>query len=200
MSHDPDREAVLAAYADGLDAVGRAGRRVGDWDAPTPCGTWTALEVSGHVLAIIRYYLRLLDAMEDGRPMTHLPRGEDLAAMNSKDLAQLPEGGGAERVERFGELGSEHLRRLRDSEWGRTVGTWSGLGNMTVGEHAGVAVGEWHVHAWDLARASGGDHRPADAITVKQGQRVVLRATGPGDPWAAVLLGYGRDPHWAPTG
>jgi hypothetical protein len=38
------------------------------------------------------------------------------------------------------------------------------------------------------------DHRPHDVLTVARGQRVVFRATEAGDPWVAVLLGYGRDP------
>jgi len=205
------KSAVLACYAEGVAAIGALGARVSDWESPTPCGEWTALDLAGHLLAIVRYYHRLLDAVGVGRPLVGLPRGSDLAAMNANDLVELDVAGGSERVEIFCDLSEQHLRRLWDAEWDdgwdATLGTWSGLGDLTVGQHTGVAIGEWHVHAWDLARASGGDHRPNDALTIKKGQRPVGRLTdlagerGEGDEsdlWIAVLGAYGRDPEWRP--
>lgn len=195
----PARSAVLVAYADGVTAIRNAGSRVSDWDAETPCGRWTTLDLAGHLLAIGHYYHRLLDASSDGRPLVGLPRGDDLAEMNARDLAELEETEGPLRLERFTELAEHHLRRLHQADWDATLGTWDGLGDLTVGEHTGVATGEWHVHAWDLARASGCDHRPADALTVRNGQHVLNRALDSGDPWIAVLHGYERDPEWTPS-
>ena len=195
----PGKSAVLVSYADAVIAIRNAGSRVSDWDAETPCGTWTILDLAGHLLSIVRYYHRLLDASSDGRPLVGLARGDDLAEMNARDLAELEETGGPLRLERFSELAEHHLRRLRIAAWDETLGTWIGLGDLTVGEHTGVAIGEWHVHAWDLARASGYDHRPDDAFTVRKGQHVLNRATDPGDPWISVLHGYERDPDWAPS-
>jgi uncharacterized protein (TIGR03083 family) len=190
---------VLACYADGVSGFASAGRKVSDWRAPTPCGTWTTLELAGHLLAIARYYHRLLDASLAGTPITGLPRGDDLAAMNARDLSGLAESDGAERIGRFCELAETYRSRLEETEWDRVLGEWSGLGELTVGEHTGVALGEWNVHAWDLARATGGDHRPEDPILIAGGQGVVGRTidlTGSDDPWRAVLRAYGRNLGW----
>lgn len=193
-----ERDAVLSCYADAVAAMGRAGRRVVHWEEPTPCGTWRALDLAGHVLAIVRYYLRLLDAAQAGAPLSGLPRGAALAEMNTNDLTALAERSGPERIEGFTRLAHEHLDRVASADWALILGTWSGLGALTLGQHTGVAVGEWHVHAWDLSRAAGADHRPQDPATVAAGQWAVGRAVGPGDPWTGVLRAYERDPGWAP--
>jgi hypothetical protein len=191
-----DRSAVLACYGDGIAGIRSAGASVSDWDASTPCGQWTTLDIAGHLLSIVRYYHRLLDAVSIGRPEVDLPRAADLATMNARDLAELEVVGGVDRVQLFCELAEKHLSRVHQIDWDTTLGTWSGLGDLTVGQHTGIAIGEWHVHAWDLARASGTDHRPSDASTIRDGQQALHRATDPGDPWIAVLRGYGRDPAW----
>ena|ERR1700722_1819278 len=192
------RSPVLDSYADGVTAIANAGSQVSNWDAETPCGTWKTLDLAGHLLAIVRYYHRLLDASSEGHPIDGLPRGSELAEMNARDLDALVEMRGPERLEAFGELADLHLQRLHEASWDETLGTWAGLGPLTVGEHTGIAIGEWHVHAWDLARASGGDHTPADPRTVRDGQHIVRRAEEPGDPWLAVLRGYERNPDWVP--
>jgi len=74
------------------------------------------------------------------------------------------------------------------------LGEWDGLGELTVGEHTAVAVGEWHIHAWDLARSAGVDHRPADPITVAAGRAVLPEPLPAGDPWLATLTWSGRSP------
>jgi hypothetical protein len=40
---------------------------------------------------------------------------------------------------------------------------------VTVGGMAGAACAEWHLHAWDLARALGKDYRPADPDILLRG-------------------------------
>ena len=64
-----DRVRVLAAYDDGVRAVQAVAPRVSDWAAPTPCADWDAAALAGHLLAIARYYHRLLDAAMAGRPL-----------------------------------------------------------------------------------------------------------------------------------
>ena len=113
-----------------------------------------------------------------------------------EDLFGLPETGGPRRMEIFLDLAAAHLRRLGDVDWSMTLGEWSGLGPLTVGQHSGVAIGEWHVHAWDMARSIGAHHRPSDAMVVAEGNRIVRDVLVRGDPWLAVLDGYGRDPNW----
>jgi uncharacterized protein (TIGR03083 family) len=195
-SHDP----VLECFADGVRAIASAGRRVSDWEAPTPCGRWTILELAGHLLAIVNYYHRLLDASAAGYAIRDLPRGDDLAAMNARDLSELTESGGEERVAKFCEQAQRYRARLEETDWETVMGVWSGLGELTVRQHTGVVVGEWNVHAWDLARATGAEHRPEDPILIATGQGVVGRVVdlgGSRDPWTAVLLAYGRDPRWS---
>ena len=186
----------MASYRDALQAFGTLAPGIGDWDAQTPCGQWTLLDLSGHVLAIARYWHALLDAVQAGRHRVDLPRGDDLADMNARDLVGLDAVAGPERMDLFLEAARAHLQRITDAEWAITLGEWEGLGPLTIGEHSGVAIGEWHVHAWDMARSIGSDHRPEDAATVAEGNRVVRDVSAQGDPWRAVLAAYGRDPDW----
>jgi hypothetical protein len=195
----PDTRArIEASYGKALGAFRLLYPSVTDWDAPTPCGVWTLLDLSGHLLAIARYWLRLLDAAETGHPCVDLPRGRALGAMNARDLSSLPDSAGTSRMELFLDLAADHLRRIEAAEWEITLGGWSGLGPMTLGQHSGVAIGEWHVHAWDMARSVGAQHSPSDAVVVAQGNRIVRDISTKLDPWAAVLDGYERDPDWKP--
>jgi Mycothiol maleylpyruvate isomerase N-terminal domain len=192
----PARFDVLSSYDDGVAAIAQHSSHVVDWSARTPCAEWTANDLAGHLLSIVRYYHRLLDASLAGTPITGLPRGRDLADMNSADLGRLDDSTGTERISLFvssaGAYGTR-LAEIGDPGWWLTLGIWEGLGPLTVGQHAGIAIGEWHVHAWDLARVSGRDHHPADAPVVAQGQKVVGRVIEvQGDPWDLVLTGYGR--------
>lgn len=191
-----DHEVVIASYDAGVRAVERI-TSVTEWDAPTPCGEWRAVDVVGHLLAITLYYHRLLDAASAGEPLRDLPRGSELAAMNAADLDALTEADGDTRAREFVIQADAYADRLRSPQWTVTLGEWSGLGALTLAQHTGVVLGEWHVHAWDLARSAGLDHRPDDAVIVATGQEIVLRGTGPGDPWMNVLKDYGRDLDWA---
>lgn len=190
----PQREDVMAGYDDGLRAIERAVAEITDWTAATPCAEWRALDLAGHLLAIIEYYHRLLDAATAGHRRTGLPVGADLRAMNERDLAALPDNSGPERVTTFLVVARDYGRRLTEADWKETLGEWSGIGAMTIGEHTGLAVGEWHLHAWDLARCGGRDHRPADPATVAAGQAVLGALMPSGDPWVATLTWSGRRP------
>jgi uncharacterized protein (TIGR03083 family) len=199
-SNSGSQKRVLECYADGVRAISSAGGTVSDWENPTPCGRWTTLELAGHLLAIVSYYHRLLDASVAGSPIGDLPTGDDLAAMNARDLSGLAESGGEERITKFCELAERYRTRLEEADWDSVLGVWSGLGELTVGQHTGVALGEWNVHGWDLARATGAEHRPEDPILIANGQGAVGRVVDlevSGDPWIAVLVAYGRDPLWS---
>lgn len=193
---DGQRARVTFSYADALQAMRRLSPRITRWSAPTPCGRWSLLELAGHLLSIACYWHRLLDAAQTGRPFTALPRGRELAAMNARDLLELTETSGSRRMEQFIDLATNHLQRLEAADWELTLGSWSGLGSLTIGQHSGVAIGEWHVHAWDIARSIGDEHRPSDAQMVAAGNRVLRDLPNEDDPWLAVLAGYGRDVSW----
>lgn len=191
---DLQRNDVLAAFADGLHAVARAAAGVLDWSASTPCVRWRAVDLAGHLLAIAGYYSRLLDAAAAGRPSTGLPRGIDLQNMNDRDLAALPDASGPERIATFLSLARDYGHRLEAADWQQVLGQWNGLGPLTLAEHTGLAVIEWHLHAWDLARSAGHDHRPADPATVAAGRAVLPEPLPAGDPWLATLTWAGRVP------
>ena len=76
---------------------------------------------------------------------------------------------------------------------------------------AGAACAEWHLHAWDLARALGAEHRPADPAVVLAGWQAGMthlpaaipgpaRRGHPADPWDLVLLASGRAPRLSGAG
>ena len=192
----PDRDAALASYDEAVNAISLSALAVERWDAQTPCEEWTAVDLVGHLLAIIRYYHRLLDAAEAGQPLADLPVGVELATMNAEDLRSLPEKDGSQRAERFKDSADDHFRRLQEVDWGLPIGVWQAVGEQNVGQHVSVAIGEWHVHAWDLGRAIGQEYRPSDVLTVSQGHESVFGTIASGDPWLAVLLAYDRDPNW----
>jgi len=186
------RGRVMASYGDGLRAVERAAAGITDWDAATPCTEWRAVDLAGHLLAVIEYYHGLLDAATAGRYRTGLPVGDDLRAMNERDLAALPDNSGPERVTAFLAMAGAYARRLTEASWEESLGEWEAMGTLTVGEHTGLVIGEWHLHAWDLARCGGQDHRPADPETVAPGRAVLGAPMPSGDPWVATLTSSGR--------
>ncbi len=193
-------QVVLASYRAGVGSIERFATMV-SWDAPTPCGEWRAVELIGHLLAIIRYYHRLLDAASTGQPIEGLPQGLQLAAMNTEELAVLAEVGGDVRAQTFVAEADAYAVRLHSTDWAMALGVWSSAGSLSVGQHTGLVLGEWHVHAWDLARSAGLDYQPDDAVAVAEGQRTLNHALDFADPWIDVLNTYGRDPNWTrPTG
>jgi hypothetical protein len=192
-----DRQRVQAAHDAGVEALVARSAAVTNWDAPTPCTGWTAADVVGHVLCIARYYHRLLDAATAGRPLVDLPRGDGLAAMNRRELAAVA-GTGRARVEAYAQRARDYGARLAAVDWDIVLGVWDGVGPMTVAQHTGLAVGEWELHAWDLARAAGGDHRPADPEVAAVSRAVLPGPPPTGEPWTGLLRSAGRDPGWAP--
>ncbi len=190
----PNREKVLAAYADGVQAVEAIAARVTDWSAPTACREWQAVDLAGHLLAVVPYYHDLLDAAEAARPRTRLPIGPALVSMNARELLALPPSSGPNRIAIFLRLARHYGHRLAEADWHMTLGHWDRLGKMSLAQHTGLAIGEWHIHAWDLACSAGEDHHPADAATIAAGRSVLPGAPAEGDAWLATLIGSGRSP------
>lgn len=188
-----DAVRILAAYVEGVSAIDSVGLAIADWNASTPCAPWQCVDVAGHVLCIARYYHHLLDLALAGTPLSGLPSGETLALMNARDLAELPESSGPERIGGFVQIATAYSDRLRKVAWETSIGDWAGIGPLTIAEHSLLAVGEWHIHAWDLARAVGSNHRPADSEVLLAGRGVLPGAVPEGDPWSATLRSAGRD-------
>lgn len=125
----------------GFDHVARLARPE-QWDNPSPCEGWTARHVIGHVLAIQRYFVSLVEGTAPPMSVmkdTHLNApGDAYEAWASARDAVL------EAVDQPGVL---H----------RVV---NGFGGPTsVDDMIGFNVADTTIHSWDLARALGVDDR-----------------------------------------
>ena len=146
-----DREAVLAAYDDGVTSIENL--VVDDWDAVV-CGSWSATELAGHLVNVVSWYHNWLDLAEDGFSKAPWSLGY-LDRMTEDSLAALPDGSGPDRLAEFVDAARGYRERLPAS-WDIAYGY--PRGTVTAGGHAAVAATEWHLHAWDF---TGGTHRPA---------------------------------------
>jgi uncharacterized protein (TIGR03083 family) len=202
---------ILAAYRDGVTVICELAAQFTDtaWLAATPCTEWRAVDLAGHLRCVaddLHEYLddapasRLARLMATGLSAASLAR--KLARQNAAELAALPDVPGPEHIAAFAESARSYGRRLAES-WDLPHHRY--LGNVvTVGAMAGAACAEWHLHAWDLARALGKDYRPADPELVLAAWRGGLpqlwlefpARPDSDDPWRALLLASGRDPGW----
>jgi hypothetical protein len=62
---------------------------------------------------------------------------------------------------------------------------------VTVGGTVGAACAEWHLHAWDLARALGQDYSPADPDILVAGWQAGMPHLPLGVPVAVATCGAG---------
>ncbi len=171
-------------------------------DGPTPCADFTVAQLRDHVLGWLQFFAAALAdpaavearpdpadlALDDGRT------GRDVVAGASAGIAAAIDGGVAE------ELVVMSAARM------------AGDGVLA------MALGEYIVHAWDLARATGRPYVAPDAAIgpahdfLRGMVAPEYRGADSGffDEEVAVahdaspldaLLGFaGRDPRWAPTG
>jgi len=208
----------LAAYRDGVTVICELAARFDDaqWAAPTPCGDWRAADVAGHLRCMaddLHEYLdeapysRLARLMGTGFPAATLARKQ--ARQNAAELAVLPDVPAPEHIAAFAESARSYAARV-GAQWDQPHHYYRDT-VVTVGEMAGVACGEWHVHAWDLARSLGVDYRPAAPDLVFDGwwagspqlrppETAGLLVAAPveaGDVWETLLNVFGRDPGWS---
>jgi hypothetical protein len=108
----------------------------------------------------------------------------------------LPPEPGPDRITAFGVSAGAYADLLPDM-WDRTHLVYRGT-KYTVGDHAGAACVEWHLHAWDMARAVGEDYRPRDPDLLVSAWHwgVPHLPLAAGDAWEAVLRSSGRSPRW----
>ncbi len=206
------RAGTLAAYRDGVTVVCELAAQFTDatWLAATPCAEWRAVDLAGHLRCVADDYHEYLDdapasrlarLMATGTPADSLAR--KLARQNSAELAALADAPGSEHIAAFAESARSYGRRLPLS-WDLPHHRYRGT-EVTVGEMAGVACAEWHLHAWDLARSLGKDYRPADPELVLTAWRAGTPQLRPpltagwadDDPWFFLLGASGRDPGWS---
>ncbi len=159
---------ALAAYHAGVIVICELAAQFTDdgWDAPTPCPEWRAADLAGHLRCVADDYNEYLDDAPASRLSRLMATGAEpgslarkFARQNAAELAALPEGHGPEHIAAFAVSARVHARRL-PALWGLPHHYYRGA-EVTVGGMAGAACAEWHLHAWDLARALGKDYSPA---------------------------------------
>jgi len=191
-----------AAYRQGIEAIGEIAARftAATWNAQTPCLEWRAADLAGHLRCVTDDYHEYLD----NAPVSRLARlmatggsaeriARKLARQNSAELAALPDVPPEEHIRAFAESATAYTARL-----GPLLRlphhTYQGQ-MITVAGMGGMALVEWHVHAWDLAVALGESYRPDDPEAVLAGWMAGiphLAIVPDRDPWVTVLRSAGR--------
>ena len=154
---------MLSLYDDGLTGFVAAcdGLAPAEWEA-VACGEWTVTDVARHVLAVAGWYHDWLDRAERGAAEPRFPV-EELASHNAAALTELGGLSGPDASAQFVARARAYRDRL-PARWDLPFGY--PRGTVTAGLHAGVAACEWHLHAWDVARARGRVYRVADPATL----------------------------------
>jgi len=186
----PDPVNGLAVYRTASSAFAAVAGAVGadDWARPSACLGWSALDVVGHVVCVVRWHHAWLERSEAEEGSPPFPVSE-LAERNAAALGALQIATGPERVATFVELTSAYAGRISgrwDIPYGYPPGT------VPAGLHAVLAAGEWHLHAWDIATALGREHHP-DAELIRATWLALGRpVSAEGDAFDALLATSGR--------
>jgi uncharacterized protein (TIGR03083 family) len=207
--------AAFGAYDDGVTAVCQLAAQFSSqtWHAPTPCPDWQAADLAGHLRCVADDYHEYLDDAPASRLARLMATGahpdtlaRKLARQNAAELATLADASPAEHVAAFASSARSYARRLAPV-WDLPHHRYLDR-EVTVAGMAGAACVEWHLHAWDLARALGADYHPAApdlllaAWRAGVPQLAVVTPAG-ADPWYSLLVASGRAPGWrrcyAPT-
>ena len=205
------RVPALVTYDAGVVAVCRIAALFDDvsWSAQTPCPEWRAFELAGHLRCVADDFNEYLDEAPVSRYARLMATGahpdtlgRKLARQNAAELAALADATPSEHIAAFASSARAYAYRL-SAVWDLPHHQYRDT-VVTVGGMAGAACAEWHLHAWDLARALGSDYRPADPAAVLIGWRAGMphlpvpsaslgaRAVRHYDPWHAVLAASGR--------
>ncbi len=206
MSEVPQDE-VLRLYVEGVDAFVRlAGELTGEEWERRACGEWSAVVLTRHVAAVAGWYHEWIDRAERDNATPPFG-GNELAAQNELALVPLAETSGAAALDLFVTRARSYGERL-PAAWDLPYGY--PRGTVTAGLHAAMAVTEWHLHSWDLARSGGTGHRPSDPDKLYRGDGACLARAQGGlkgriaaalvpvgarlSPWEALLRRSGRAP------
>jgi hypothetical protein len=203
----PDRDRVLESYRDGVAAIRSLAAECTDWNASTPCPEWQAIDLAGHLRCLAENYLEYLQDAPESRLSKLFAQDAASAVLirqqarqNAAEIAVLPPEPGPDRIMSFVVSAGAYADLIPDA-WDRTHLIYRGT-KYTVGDHAGAACLEWHLHAWDLARSAGRDYRPRDVEMLVAAWRwgvphLPLSVPDGGDLWESVLRSSGRRPDWS---
>lgn len=167
---------ALAAFHDGVTVICQLSARFSDagWLGPSPCPEWRVTDLAGHLRCVADDFHEYLDDAPASRLARLMATGvhadtlaRKLARQNAAELAALPEAPGPEHIEAFASSARSYAQRLLPM-WDLPHHQYRDV-QVTVGGMAGAACAEWHLHAWDLARALGKDYRPADPDILLRG-------------------------------
>ncbi len=197
---------ALAAFHDGVTVICEISAQFGDadWTAPSPCPEWRVIDLAGHLRCVADDFHEYLDDAPASRLARLMARGvhpdtlaRKLARQNAAELAALPDAPGPEHIEAFASSARAYAQRLLPI-WDLPHHQYREV-VVTVGGMAGAACAEWHLHAWDLARAQGKDYRPADPDMLLRGWKAGmphLPPEGAGLPFRRYEAGpYGTGPY-----
>ncbi len=148
----PDRDQVVATMAVLADRVTSLMEAVTDWDARVHGATqsWTVTDLVRHMSMLPEVYMQ---ASVDG-PLAMSPTAAAMAETNARTLAV---GADRARTDLPGNFRSDVpllLEHLRTSDPQARLPFHAGL-TLTPGELGGIAVTEWLVHGWELAKTIG---------------------------------------------
>jgi uncharacterized protein (TIGR03086 family) len=186
-------------YLEGLDVFsGVVGSlAAGDWERPSPCAGWRALDVLGHVGAATEFGTRLLTTGEMEWQEQESPgasvRGDPATWWTERAAAARPAVTGVD------------LAKVVESP----------MGSRTIAEGLAFPAIDLFVHAWDLAATVGGHVTlPDEPIAFARATFAALPAEmvrshgifGPEQPAPegasasdTFLAWTGRDPAWTPS-
>lgn len=201
-----DRGRIIASYGNGIFAVCRFASMFteNDWSAQTPCTDWLACDIAGHLRCVAENYHEYLDDAPNSRLARLMAQdvepdqiSRQHARQNAAELVALPMTSSERNIVAFAKSAYAYADRL-PAAWQLPHYRYRDH-SCTVGDYAGVACIEWHVHAWDLARTIGHDYRPADAELLVDAWRqglphLPIDPVDGGDPWKSVLVAFGRSP------
>lgn len=123
----------------GLDAFGAVVDRMApeEWERPSPCQGWTALDVLGHLGTSIQMGLSVL-------------RGEQPTWPDAEHPGELVDG---EPAAWWGELATAARAALDGADLDLVMDT--PMGPRTVADRLAFPAIDLYVHAWDIARSAG---------------------------------------------
>jgi uncharacterized protein (TIGR03086 family) len=135
-------------FLDGLDFCEGVVRQLdaGDWDQPSPCDGWTALDVLGHLVTSLEMGLSILAGEPPTRPEADRPADlvDGEPAVVYADVAARC---------RTAVEGAD-LDAVRDTP----------MGQRTIGDGLAFPAIDLYVHAWDIGTAAGKDVEIPDTV------------------------------------
>jgi uncharacterized protein (TIGR03086 family) len=143
---------ILTRQAEAMELFGRRVHAIRDdqWDAPTPCTSWSVRDLVGHLVSEQAWVPALV---RDGATVDSVGDSLDGDPLGPDPAAAWDTVADASRTV-FAEPGALD----------RTVHL--SFGDMQAGDYCAQLVTDLTVHTWDLSRAIGADERlPADLLS-----------------------------------